>query len=135
MKVAVLGSGLMGKEAARDLVNSDGVFEVGLADIDLARANQVCDTLNSDKLEAFQVDASNPDELGNFMKQYDVTINALFYSFNEIVAKTGIEVGTHVVDLGGHIGHITDKVLDLNEEAQAKKCDGDTRFRCCTGND
>ncbi|MFD2638960.1 saccharopine dehydrogenase family protein [Piscibacillus salipiscarius] len=120
MKVAVLGSGLMGKEAARDLVNSDGVFEVGLADIDLARANQVCDTLNSDKLEAFQVDASNPDELGNFMKQYDVTINALFYSFNEIVAKTGIEVGTHVVDLGGHIGHITDKVLDLNEEAQAK---------------
>ncbi|SEQ23471.1 saccharopine dehydrogenase family protein [Piscibacillus halophilus] len=119
MKVAVLGSGLMGKEAARDLVLSDGVYEVGLADIDLARANQVCDTLNSEKLEAFQVDASNPAELGNFIKQYDVVVNALFYSFNEIVAKTGIEVGTHVVDLGGHIGHITDKVLALNEEAQA----------------
>ncbi|MGP4073320.1 saccharopine dehydrogenase C-terminal domain-containing protein [Piscibacillus sp. B03] len=119
MKVAVLGSGLMGKEAARDLVNSEGVYEVGLADIDLTRANQVCDTLNSEKLEAFQVDASNPEELGNFMKQYDVAVNALFYSFNETVAKTGIKVGTHVVDLGGHIGHITDQVLNLNEDAQA----------------
>ncbi|TFB24336.1 saccharopine dehydrogenase [Filobacillus milosensis] len=119
MKVAVLGSGLMGKEAARDLVNSEGVYEVGLADIDLARANQVCDTLNSSKVEAFQVDASNREELGNFIRQYDVVINALFYSFNKIVAETGIEVGTHVVDLGGHIGHITDQVLDLNEDAQA----------------
>ncbi|RPF54400.1 saccharopine dehydrogenase family protein [Aquisalibacillus elongatus] len=119
MKVAVLGSGLMGKEAARDLVKSEGVYEVGLADIDLARANHVCDTLNSSKLEAFKVDAGNPEELGQFLKQYDVVINALFYSFNEIVAKTAIEVGTHAVDLGGHIGHITDRVLELKDDAQA----------------
>ncbi|GEL76546.1 saccharopine dehydrogenase family protein [Tenuibacillus multivorans] len=119
MKVAVLGSGLMGKEAARDLVKSEGVYEVGLADIDLGRANQVCDQLNSPKIEAFKVDAGNKSELGHFIKQYDVVINALFYSFNEIVAKTAIEVGVHAVDLGGHIGHITDKVLDLKDEAQS----------------
>ena len=118
MKVAVLGSGLMGKEAARDLVKSAGVKAVGLADLDIERAKQVCGKLNSAKLKAFCVDASNQRDLSNFIRRYDVVINALFYSFNEVVAKTAISVGVHVVDLGGHIGHITDKILDLKEAAK-----------------
>ncbi|SFJ28062.1 lysine 6-dehydrogenase [Halobacillus dabanensis] len=119
MKVAVLGSGLMGKEAARDLVHSPGVEKVGLADIDEARANQVCQSLGSPKIQGYKVNAGNQKELAKFIRQYDVVINALFYSFNEIVAKTAIREGVHSVDLGGHIGHITDKVLELDEEAKA----------------
>lgn len=119
MKIGVLGSGLMGKEAARDLVQSIGVNRVGLADIDFARAKKVCEQINSPKLTAYQVDAGNEHELAQFMKQFDVIINALFYSFNEMVAKTAIEVGVSSVDLGGHIGHITDKVLQLHEDAKA----------------
>lgn len=119
MKVAVLGSGLMGKEAARDLVNSKGVEKVGLADINLKRAQQVCDLLNSDKLEAFRVDAGDEQELANFIRQYDVVINALFYTFNETVARTALQAGVHSVDLGGHIGHITDQVLKLRDDARA----------------
>ncbi|SFB16170.1 lysine 6-dehydrogenase [Lentibacillus halodurans] len=119
MKIGVLGSGLMGKEAARDLVSNEGVTAVGLADIDMDIAQQVVDQLNSPKLSAYQVNAKDEQELGNYMRQFDVIINALFYSFNEIVAKTAIEVGVHSVDLGGHIGHVTDKVLDLKEDAQA----------------
>src|SRR5699024_3800298 len=56
-------------------------------------------------------------ELEDVMKQFDVIINALFYSFNEIVAKTEIKVGVSSVDLGGHMGHITAGVLELHEEA------------------
>src|SRR5690625_6363107 len=100
MKVAVLGSGLMGKEAARDLARSEGVTEIGLSDIDLDRAEQVVKNLKSSKLKAYRVDASNEEELKAFISQYDVVINALFYSFNEIVAKTAIEAGVHSVDLG-----------------------------------
>lgn len=118
MKVGVLGSGLMGKETARDLVASEGVSAVGLADIELARAQSVVDQLKSDKLTAYEVDASNQEDLANYMKQFDVIVNALFYSFNETVAKTAIEVGVHSVDLGGHIGHMTDKVLALKEAAE-----------------
>ncbi|MFA1822896.1 saccharopine dehydrogenase family protein [Virgibacillus oceani] len=117
MKIGVLGSGLMGKEAARDLVASEGVTAVGLADIDLARAQRVVDQLNAPKLTAYQVNASDQAELADYMSQFDVIINALFYSFNEIVAKTAIQVGVHSVDLGGHIGHMTDKVLEMNEAA------------------
>ncbi|MYL60541.1 saccharopine dehydrogenase, partial [Virgibacillus halodenitrificans] len=118
MKIGVLGSGLMGKEAARDLVASEGVAAVGLADIDLSRAQQVCDQLNSSKLTAYQVNASSEQELANYMRQFDVIINALFYSFNEIVARTAIQVGVNSVDLGGHIGHMTDKVLAMKEDAE-----------------
>ncbi|MYL60539.1 saccharopine dehydrogenase, partial [Virgibacillus halodenitrificans] len=119
MKIGVLGSGLMGKEAARDLAASEGVAAVGLADIDLSRAQQVCDQLNSSKLTAYQVNASSEQELANYMRQFDVIINALFYSFNEIVARTAIQVGVNSVDLGGHIGHMTDKVLAMKEDAEA----------------
>ncbi|GGC94676.1 saccharopine dehydrogenase [Thalassobacillus devorans] len=119
MKVAVLGSGLMGKEAARDLVQSPGVKHVALADVDYQKAKDVCRQLNSPILGAAQLDATNEKELGNFIKNYDVVINALFYSFNEIVAKKAIEAGVHSVDLGGHIGHMTDKVLKLKEDAKA----------------
>lgn len=119
MKIGVLGSGLMGKEAARDLVMSEGVSEVGLADLHVDVAQKVCDQLNSPKLTAYEVNASNKEELAAFMKKFDVIINALFYSFNETVAETAIEVGVNSIDLGGHIGNVTDKVLELNDKAEA----------------
>ena len=118
MKIGVLGSGLMGKEAARDLAASEGVTSVGLADIDLKRAQAICDQLDSPKLTAYQVNATDEQELANYMMQFDVIINALFYSFNEIVAKTAIKVGVNSVDLGGHIGHMTDRVLAMHDDAK-----------------
>ncbi len=121
MKVAVLGAGLMGKEAARDLIQSNQVKAVGLADLDVSRAKKVCAQFKSDKLTPFRLDASNRIKLAEFIGKYDVVINALFYSFNEIVAETAIEVGVSAVDLGGHIGHITDKVLELTEKARAAR--------------
>ena len=118
MKIGVLGSGLMGKEAVRDLVLSPAVKKVGLADIDISRAQQVCNQLNSPKLTAYQVNAGDSQELATYMSQFDVIINALFYSFNESVAKTAIKVGVNSIDLGGHIGHMTDKVLKLKDAAR-----------------
>ncbi|QHE51788.1 saccharopine dehydrogenase C-terminal domain-containing protein [Pontibacillus sp. HMF3514] len=119
MKVAVLGSGLMGKEAARDLVQSSGVKEVGLADIELSRAENVCQQLGSSKIQAYKVDAGDANDLAQFLSRFDVVINALFYSFNEIVAETAIKVGISSVDLGGHIGHVTDNVLNMHDQAKA----------------
>ena len=42
------------------------------------------------------------------MKKVDVVINALFYSFNEKIARLAVEAGVHSIDLGGHIGGATD---------------------------
>lgn len=120
MKIGVLGAGLMGKEAARDLAASHEVKEVGLADINIMQAEKAKQSIDSDKLSIYKVDATNPEELKSYMSKYDVVINALFYSFNETVARTGIAAGVHVVDLGGHIGGITDRVLALHEKAKEK---------------
>src|SRR5690625_5001 len=117
MKVGVLGAGLMGKEAARDLVLSENVHHVGLADIHYDQAKAICDQFNSDKITAFQVDANNETQLNQFISSYDVVINALFYTFNRAVAEAGIALGVNIIDLGGHIGHMTDEVLLLDDKA------------------
>lgn len=118
VKIAILGSGLMGKEAARDLVKSEGVEQIVLADVDLSKAETVCKKLQSPKLSEVFLDATQRGELIEFLKGFDVAINALFYTFNEAVAKAAIAAGTHCVDLGGHIGQATDHVLELTEIAK-----------------
>lgn len=120
MKVVVLGAGLMGKEAARDLVKSENVEKVFLADVQVEQVQAFIDKIQSDKIEGVRLDANNDAELKEVMSKGDVVINALFYSFNEKVARAAVEVGVHSIDLGGHIGGATDSVLNLAAEAKAK---------------
>ncbi|MFC5605002.1 saccharopine dehydrogenase family protein [Sporosarcina koreensis] len=120
MKVVVLGAGLMGKEAVRDLVKSDDVTKVYLADLNLRAAEDFAEQLMSDKLDLLQLDATNDLQLQEVMALGDVVINALFYTFNEKVARIAVEIGVHSIDLGGHIGGATDAVLELAEKASAK---------------
>lgn len=120
MKVVVLGAGLMGKEVARDLVKSNNVEKVFLGDLDVKTAQVFVDTLNTDKVEVVELNAAHDDSLKAIISKGDVVVNALFYSFNVRVARTAIEVGVHSVDLGGHIGGITETILELHEEAKAK---------------
>ncbi|SDE82783.1 lysine 6-dehydrogenase [Bhargavaea beijingensis] len=120
MKVVVLGAGLMGKEAARDLVKSDRVEKVWLTDLDVRQAEDFAAKLMSDKMDILRLDATDDAQLKEVMSLGDVVINALFYTFNEKVARTAIAAGVHCVDLGGHIGGATDAVLDLSTEAEKK---------------
>lgn len=120
MKVVVLGAGLMGKEVARDLVNSHDVENVLLADVSIEKAQAFVDTLNTNKVEVVQLDADSDKDLRDVISRGDIVVNALFYTFNERVARAAIDVGVHAVDLGGHIGGVTEAVLQLNDLASAK---------------
>lgn len=120
MKVVVLGAGLMGKEVARDLIKNNNVERVILGDIDVKTAQHFVDTLNTNKVEVVELHAENDDSLTSVIAKGNVVVNALFYSFNERVARAAIEAGVHSVDLGGHIGGVTDNILALHEDAQAK---------------
>ncbi|WP_409367749.1 saccharopine dehydrogenase family protein [Lysinibacillus sp. 38-6] len=120
MKVVVLGAGLMGKEVARDLIKNNNVERVILGDIDVKTAQNFVDTLNTNKVEVVELHAENDDSLTSVIAKGNVVVNALFYSFNERVARAAIEAGVHSVDLGGHIGGVTDNILALHEDAQAK---------------
>ena len=120
MKVVVLGAGLMGKEVARDLVASQAVEKIVLADVAPETAKEFVATLDTDKIEVVQLNAECDDVLREVIARGNVVVNALFYTFNERVAKAAIDTGVHAVDLGGHIGGITEKILDLHEEAVKK---------------
>lgn len=120
MKVVVLGAGLMGKEAVRDLVRHDEVTSVYLADQDVRKAENFADEILSDKLNILVLDARNELQLSEVIALGDVVVNALFYTFNETVVKLAIEAGVHCVDLGGHIGGATEAVLQMNERAEIK---------------
>ncbi|HSP21978.1 MAG TPA: saccharopine dehydrogenase NADP-binding domain-containing protein, partial [Planococcus sp. (in: firmicutes)] len=120
MKIAVLGAGLMGKQAAGDLVANSEVEKVFLADLHPAQAELFKQQLGSDKIEVVYLDANDDQQLLDVMAQADVVINALFYTFNEKVARLAVQCGVHSVDLGGHIGGATDAVLSLHEEAEQR---------------
>lgn len=120
MKVVVLGAGLMGKQAARDLVADDSVEVVFLADRNSGQAQLFKYQLGSSKLEVLELDAGDDEALAAVISKGEIVINALFYTFNEKVAATALECGVHAVDLGGHIGGATDAVLELHEQAQQK---------------
>ena len=120
MKVAVLGAGLMGKEAARDLVLSPNVEKVLLCDLDVGQANMFKEKLQNSKIEVLRLDANDDKNILQVMSQADVVINALLYTFNEKVARLAVEAGVHCLDLGGHIGGATDVVLSLNVKAKEK---------------
>jgi len=120
MKVVILGAGLMGKETARDLVKGENVEKVYLADLNVRQAEDFAADLMSDKLEILLLDASNDQQLADVMSLGDVVVNALFYTFNEKVARTAVEIGVNSIDLGGHIGGATDAVLELADKAIAK---------------
>ncbi|MDN7241894.1 saccharopine dehydrogenase C-terminal domain-containing protein [Planococcus sp. N028] len=120
MKVVVLGAGLMGKQAAKDLIASDKVEKVYLADVAIEQAIAFKKGIQSDKLDVLQLNANDDKELASVLSKADVAVNALFYTFNEKVAKVAIECGVHVVDLGGHIGGATKAVLALHEKAVEK---------------
>ncbi|KAA0955762.1 saccharopine dehydrogenase [Sporosarcina sp. ANT_H38] len=120
MKVVILGAGLMGKEAARDLVKSKDVDKVYMADLNVRQAEDFAEELMSEKLDILLLDAKNEEQLSNVMALGDVVINALFYTFNEKVARIAVEIGVHSIDLGGHIGGATDAVLNLADKAIAK---------------
>lgn len=120
MKVAVLGTGLMGRYAAADLVQNESVKQVYLADLHTDRAEIVKQQIGSDKLEVLHLDANDEESLRAVISKADVVINALFYTFNVKVAEIAVECGVHSVDLGGHIGGATDSVLELHEKAMEK---------------
>ncbi|ARD48701.1 saccharopine dehydrogenase [Sporosarcina sp. P37] len=120
MRVVVLGAGLMGKEVVRDLVKQDEVKKVYLADRAIRQAEDFAEQLMNEKLDILLLDANNEVQLSDVIGLGDIVVNALFYTFNEQVARCAVERGVHVVDLGGHIGGATEKVLSLHEQAAAK---------------
>ncbi len=116
MKIAVIGSGLMGRAAAYDLCRAEGVEKVGLYDFDFDLAEEITKKYCNEKAIAGQVDAGDEDQMRTILKDYDACISAVTYKYNPGLTRASIDSKTHFFDLGGNNDAVAAQ-FEMNESA------------------
>jgi lysine 6-dehydrogenase len=120
MRLLVLGAGLQGSACAYDLLNSDGVSLVRLADQQVERLPSFLQPYADDeRLERVQIDARDGDSVRRAMAGVDACMNALPYYFNLEITRLAVESGVHYCDLGGNTAIVFDQ-LKLDDEASRR---------------
>jgi len=115
MKVVVLGGGLIGRCAVRDLIENQQVTEIVVGDIQTQQLNNFVAELKTKKIQTETVDVRNHEATARILKDSDVVLNAVQYYFNLDVMKAALMARTHYLDLGG-LFHTTKKQLELDAE-------------------
>jgi len=100
MRILVLGgTGAMGSETTKDLVNTSDFSEIVIGDIAVEKAKEFISKLNDDRLSVVRADASNVNELASIMKGFDIVASALPFRFDFNVTKACIKAGVNGIDL------------------------------------
>ena len=120
MKAVVLGGGLTGRCAVRDLIENQRVTEVVVADIERERLENFAAGLKSSKLKTETVDVRDHERTAAVLKDADVVLNAVQYYFNIDVMKAALQARTNYLDLGG-LFHTTKKQLELDSDFKKAK--------------
>jgi lysine 6-dehydrogenase len=119
---AILGAGRQGTAVAYDLVKFGNPSKVLICDIDqqIAQksAHRVNQLLNTDLVEAQQVDVTQQQELLTFLTDINTVISAVPYYHNLNITKAAIAAKTNMCDLGGNT-ELVMKQLELYPQAKA----------------
>jgi len=99
MKVLVLGSGMMGAAIALDMVKSDEVSKVVVADYNITKSKNVVAQLKSDKVSSRWTDVRDIQATKKLMKGFDVAVCALPEGLDVFASRAAIGAGVHLVDL------------------------------------
>lgn len=100
-KVIIVGAGAQGNVIAGILSKAVEVGKITLVDLDVERAVEVADHIDTDKIEVDKADASNRDELVEIFKKddYDLVVNATLMTFNRPIIEASLEAGSHYIDM------------------------------------
>ncbi len=116
MKIAVIGSGLMGRAAVYDLSRAEGVEKVGLYDFDKDLAEEIARKYGNDITTGGYIDAGETDKGAEILADYDACISAVTYRYNPGLTKAAIKAKTHFFDLGGN-NDVVASQFEMNDEA------------------
>jgi len=117
MRALILGAGMQGSAVAFDLVRSERVEEVLLADADLRKVEKAAAWLRSRKARAGQLDVADRERLVEAMRGFDAVISAVPYFYNLDIARAAVEAGVNMCDLGGNTDIVL-RELGLDEAAR-----------------
>ena len=101
MRFLVLGRGAQGSACAFDLLRSDGVSQVRLADLDVSSLPSFLPT-DDPRLVPVALDVRNREMMLAEMGQVDAVLSAIPYYFNGELAALAVQAGKHFADLGGN---------------------------------
>ncbi|MEW6081253.1 MAG: saccharopine dehydrogenase C-terminal domain-containing protein [Bacillota bacterium] len=99
MRALVLGAGMMGSAMVKDLVFSEGVDLVTLADSDPSRVRQVLDRWDQGKTKGLALDFCDRSSLVKAMREADVTLGAYPETLITAMTTAAIQARCHLVDL------------------------------------
>ncbi len=116
MKIAVIGSGMMGRAAVYDLSRAEGVQKVGLYDFDKDLAEEIARKYGNEITCAGQIDAGEEDRVADILTDYDACISAVTYKYNPGLTRAAIKAGAHFFDLGGN-NDVVASQFEMNAEA------------------
>ncbi len=116
MKVAVIGSGLMGRAAVYDLSRAEGMEKVGLFDFEADLAEEIARKFGNDITVAGKIDARDENQVMSVLKDFDACISAVTYKYNEGLTRAAIRTGTHFFDLGGNNDMVRTQ-FEMNDSA------------------
>ena len=119
---AVLGAGRQGTAAAYDLARWGDARRILLADLNLDVAQRAAERVNSligkPVAEAACVDVTNPQSVVSTLKGIDAFLSAVPYYYNLELTRSAVQVGVHMVDLGGNTDIVREQHR-YNAEANA----------------
>ena len=118
MRFLVLGRGAQGSACAFDLLRSEGVSQVRLADLDVSSLPAFLPT-DDPRLVPVSVDVRDRDMMLAEMAQVDAVLSAIPYYFNGELAALAVQAGVHLADLGGNT-EIVFAQKELHEAAKLK---------------
>jgi lysine 6-dehydrogenase len=120
MRFVVLGAGLQGSACAFDLLRSEGVTKVVLADLNVSKLPPFLDPYRRDpRLELVALDANDHHAVARILDGAVACLNALPYYFNFDMSRLAVEAGAHYADLGGNT-EIVRQQLELDERAASQ---------------
>ena len=102
MRMLVLGAGLQGSACAYDLLQSEEVAEVRLADVNTGHIAEFLGPYSGKRLIPTPLDVRNIEGVRALMRESDAVMSALPYYFNLDMARHAADVGVHFCDLGGN---------------------------------
>jgi saccharopine dehydrogenase (NAD+, L-lysine-forming) len=120
VKIIVLGgSGIVGRVAVKTLTTFSEVSEVIMGDINIKKAHEIAEEINSDKVLACEVDVTDPKTLQNTIRDVDIIVNCVgpFYKFGPLILKSAIETGKNYVDINDDVD-ATQEALKMDNDAK-----------------
>lgn len=94
----IIGAGAQGAACASILTNIGDTKEIILADINLLHAEKVVKHINSPKIRAVYVDASNINEIKKITVGTDIILNFSLLKFNINIMTAAFDEGVHYID-------------------------------------